>query len=96
VIIILSADLFPALAWGRSLKAATNVPQPSYSTPDIDGCGGRTPRTATGTRRNRPRGWRGLLDPKMLWKSLPDAFRKLDPRCRSTTPVMFVVESGRC
>ena len=22
----------------------------------------------------------GLLDPKMLWRSTPDAFKKLDPR----------------
>jgi K+-transporting ATPase ATPase B chain len=36
----------------------------------------------------------GLLDPKMLWKSLPDAFRKLDPRVQVKNPVMFVVEVG--
>jgi K+-transporting ATPase ATPase B chain len=36
----------------------------------------------------------GLLDPKMLWKSLPDAFRKLDPRGMIHNPVMFVVEVG--
>ena len=36
----------------------------------------------------------GLLDPKMLWKSLPDAFRKLDPRIQVRNPVMFVVEVG--
>jgi potassium-transporting ATPase ATP-binding subunit len=36
----------------------------------------------------------GLLDPKMLWKSLPDAFRKLDPRVQLRNPVMFVVEVG--
>ena len=36
----------------------------------------------------------GLLDPKMLWKSLPDAFRKLDPRVQYHNPVMFVVEAG--
>ncbi len=36
----------------------------------------------------------GLLDPKMLWKSLPDAFRKLDPRVQVKNPVMFVVEIG--
>jgi K+-transporting ATPase ATPase B chain len=36
----------------------------------------------------------GLLDPKMLWKSLPDAFRKLDPRVMIHNPVMFVVEIG--
>jgi hypothetical protein len=36
----------------------------------------------------------GLLDPKMLWKSLPDAFKKLDPRVQLHNPVMFVVEVG--
>ena len=36
----------------------------------------------------------GLLDPKMLWKSTPDAFRKLDPRVQIHNPVMFVVEIG--
>ncbi len=36
----------------------------------------------------------GLLDPGMLWKSLPDAFRKLDPRVQLHNPVMFVVETG--
>ena len=36
----------------------------------------------------------GLLDPKMLWRSLPDAFKKLDPRVQLRNPVMFVVEVG--
>jgi K+-transporting ATPase ATPase B chain len=36
----------------------------------------------------------GLLDPKMLWKSLPDALKKLDPRVQIKNPVMFVVEVG--
>jgi K+-transporting ATPase ATPase B chain len=36
----------------------------------------------------------GLLDPKMLWTSLPDALRKLDPRVQLKNPVMFVVEVG--
>ncbi|HEX5297007.1 MAG TPA: potassium-transporting ATPase subunit KdpB [Streptosporangiaceae bacterium] len=36
----------------------------------------------------------GLLDPKQLWKSTPDAFRKLDPRVQVKNPVMFVVEVG--
>ncbi|HXT93685.1 MAG TPA: potassium-transporting ATPase subunit KdpB [Trebonia sp.] len=36
----------------------------------------------------------GLLDPHMLWKSLPDAVRKLDPRVQIRNPVMFVVEVG--
>jgi K+-transporting ATPase ATPase B chain len=36
----------------------------------------------------------GLLDPKMLWKSTPDALKKLDPRVQIKNPVMFVVEVG--
>src|SRR6185312_4094979 len=36
----------------------------------------------------------GLLDPKMLWQSLPDALRKLDPRTLWRNPVMFIVEVG--
>ncbi|HJY72530.1 MAG TPA: HAD-IC family P-type ATPase, partial [Streptosporangiaceae bacterium] len=30
----------------------------------------------------------------MLWKSTPDAFKKLDPRVQVKNPVMFVVEIG--
>ncbi|MXM63893.1 potassium-transporting ATPase subunit KdpB [Streptomyces sp. HUCO-GS316] len=36
----------------------------------------------------------GLFDPKQLVKSLPDAFRKLDPRVMVKSPVMFVVLIG--
>jgi K+-transporting ATPase ATPase B chain len=36
----------------------------------------------------------GLLDPRMLWKALPDALRKLDPRTLWHNPVMFIVEIG--
>jgi potassium-transporting ATPase ATP-binding subunit len=36
----------------------------------------------------------GLLDPKMLWRSTPAAFQKLDPRVQIRNPVMFVVEVG--
>jgi potassium-transporting ATPase ATP-binding subunit len=46
--------------------------------------GGQPPRRIGG----------GLLDPKMLWKSTPDAVRKLDPRIMVKNPVMFVVEVG--
>ena len=45
---------------------------------------------ATATRRVGG----GLLDPRMLWKSLPDAFLKFDPRVQLKNPVMFVVEVG--
>ncbi|MFJ1616179.1 potassium-transporting ATPase subunit KdpB [Streptomyces sp. NPDC088251] len=36
----------------------------------------------------------GLLDPKQLLTSFPDALRKLDPRSMVHNPVMFVVEAG--
>ncbi|SEK51221.1 potassium-transporting ATPase subunit KdpB [Streptacidiphilus jiangxiensis] len=36
----------------------------------------------------------GLLDPKQLLKSFPDACKKLDPRVMVKNPVMFVVEVG--
>src|SRR5437764_8234625 len=36
----------------------------------------------------------GLLDPKMLLTSLPDALNKLDPRTLWRNPVMFIVEIG--
>src|SRR6202050_1855777 len=49
-----------------------------------------SPRQATEPRKVGG----GLLDPKMLWKSTPDAFKKLDPRVQVRNPVMFVVEVG--
>ncbi|MDG4787348.1 potassium-transporting ATPase subunit KdpB [Micromonospora sp. WMMD1102] len=36
----------------------------------------------------------GLLDPRQLLRSLPDAFRKLDPRTLWRNPVMLIVEVG--
>jgi K+-transporting ATPase ATPase B chain len=36
----------------------------------------------------------GLLDPKMLIRSLPDAVRKLNPATLWRNPVMFIVEVG--
>ncbi|PNE40255.1 potassium-transporting ATPase subunit KdpB [Streptomyces noursei] len=45
---------------------------------------GRPPRRVAG----------GLLDPRQLVRSLPDALRKLDPRVMLHNPVMFVVEVG--
>jgi K+-transporting ATPase ATPase B chain len=36
----------------------------------------------------------GLMDPKMLLRSTPDAVRKLDPRTLWRSPVMFIVEIG--
>ncbi|GIE29523.1 potassium-transporting ATPase ATP-binding subunit [Actinoplanes italicus] len=36
----------------------------------------------------------GLLDPRQLLRSVPDALRKLDPRVMWRNPVMFIVEVG--
>jgi K+-transporting ATPase ATPase B chain len=54
-----------------------------------------TPAPAASKQTTEPRRvGGGLLDPKILWKSLPDAFKKLDPRVQIKNPVMFVVEVG--
>jgi K+-transporting ATPase ATPase B chain len=69
---------------------------PIINKPDVEPDGTRrTDRTARG-RKVAPdrRVSGGLLDPKMLWKSTPEAFRKLDPRVQIHNPVMFVVEIG--
>jgi K+-transporting ATPase ATPase B chain len=36
----------------------------------------------------------GMLDPKQLWRALPEALRKLDPLTLLRNPVMFVTEVG--
>ncbi|MFD0507551.1 potassium-transporting ATPase subunit KdpB [Streptomyces chiangmaiensis] len=48
----------------------------------------------TGHKTAEGRVGAGLFDPKQLIKSLPDAFRKLDPRVMIKSPVMFVVWVG--
>ncbi len=58
------------------------------TTPQAPEAGGRKPATAGG------RSGGSLLDPKTVWKSLPAAFKKLDPRVQIKNPVMFVVEVG--
>ena len=57
------------------------------TTPEVE-----TGRNMAGQADRRVGG--GLLDPKILWKSTPDAFKKLDPRVQLKNPVMFVVEVG--
>ncbi|KRD20206.1 MULTISPECIES: potassium-transporting ATPase subunit KdpB [unclassified Streptomyces] len=48
----------------------------------------------TGRRPDEGRVGAGLFDAGQLLKSLPDAFRKLDPRVMVKSPVMFVVWIG--
>ena len=47
---------------------------------------------ATAARRTRVKG--GLFSPKLLAKSLPDTFKKLNPFTLWRNPVMFIVEIG--
>ncbi|MDF3142816.1 MULTISPECIES: potassium-transporting ATPase subunit KdpB [unclassified Streptomyces] len=56
----------------------------------------RAPHSDVPTGHKSPEGrvGAGLFDPKQLVKSLPDAFRKLDPRVLVKSPVMFVVWVG--
>ncbi|MFG2058765.1 potassium-transporting ATPase subunit KdpB [Micromonospora sp. NPDC048930] len=62
-------------------------------TPVTSGGTGEQPVAGTpATHGNRVGG--GLLDPKQLIRSLPDALRKLDPRTLWRNPVMFIVEIG--
>ncbi|MFJ4361186.1 potassium-transporting ATPase subunit KdpB [Streptomyces massasporeus] len=48
----------------------------------------------TGHKTLEGRAGTGLFDPRQLLRSLPDAFRKLDPRIMVKSPVMFVVWTG--
>lgn len=71
---------------------STDVPEQedSMSTPTL------APHHDTPTAHPTPEGrvQAGLFDPRQLVKSLPDAFRKLDPRVMVKSPVMFVVWIG--
>ncbi len=59
------------------------------SVPTIDSAPATQPKPSVSKRVQG-----GLLDPKMLWKSMPDALRKLNPRTLWRNPVMFIVEIG--
>ncbi|MFE4972670.1 potassium-transporting ATPase subunit KdpB [Kitasatospora sp. NPDC056651] len=60
------------------------MPDPAVPDPPGPAPSGREPHRVSG----------GLMDPKQLLRSLPDALRKLDPRRMVRHPVMFVVEVG--
>lgn len=49
---------------------------------------------AAGVPSGGGRAGAGFFDPRQLLRSLPDAFRKLDPRIMVKSPVMFVVWIG--
>ncbi|RAG80314.1 potassium-transporting ATPase subunit B, partial [Streptacidiphilus pinicola] len=65
-----------------TLNSPAQTPDPSRA---------QTPQTELPAER---RIGGGLLDPKQLLKSFPDACKKLDPRVMFKNPVMFVVEVG--
>ncbi len=67
---------------------APDSSEPAAMAPARRGAPGRP-----GPGRPGPAGG-GLLDPVLLWRSAPAAFRKLDPRVQVKNPVMFVVEVG--
>ncbi len=50
--------------------------------------------TMTAPQAGRRRIAGGLLDPAQLWRSTPDALRKLNPATLWRNPVMFIVEIG--
>ncbi|GGV05910.1 potassium-transporting ATPase ATP-binding subunit [Streptomyces filipinensis] len=72
------------------MTTRTENPEDSMSTPTL------APHqdAPTGHQPAEGRAGAGLFDPKALVKSLPDAFRKLDPRVMVKSPVMFVVWIG--
>ncbi|MEU2747107.1 potassium-transporting ATPase subunit KdpB [Streptomyces collinus] len=72
------------------MTVRTEPHEDSMSTPTL------TPHPDTETGRRNPAGrvGAGLFDPRQLIRSLPGAFRKLDPRVMVRSPVMFVVWIG--
>ncbi|MHA7960531.1 potassium-transporting ATPase subunit KdpB, partial [Streptomyces sp. L500] len=66
------------------MSTTTPVRPTSEDPKDVDAHGAQEPGRVAG----------GLFDPAQLLKSLPDAFKKLDPRVMVKSPVMFVVEVG--
>ncbi|MFI7210853.1 potassium-transporting ATPase subunit KdpB [Micromonospora maritima] len=62
------------------------------STPAPHGAADAATAGTPATQGNRVGG--GLLDPRQLVRSLPDALRKLDPRTLWRNPVMLIVEIG--
>lgn len=72
------------------MTTRTDSHEDSMSTPTL------APRQDAPTGHKAPEGHvgAGLFDPRQLLKSLPDAFRKLDPRVMVKSPVMFVVWIG--
>ena len=83
-LILVTLTFLPMLALGPLAEGIHLM-----SVPTIDSAAKVEPKTGAPKRVQG-----GLLDPKMLWKWLPDALRKLDPRTLWRNPVMFIVEIG--
>ncbi|MFC4018359.1 potassium-transporting ATPase subunit KdpB [Micromonospora sp. GCM10011542] len=62
------------------------------STPAPHGTADAATAGTPATQGNRAGG--GLLDPEQMFRALPDALRKLDPRTLWRNPVMLIVEIG--
>src|SRR5215471_2383442 len=76
----------PPSHWARSQKDCTDMAVTATTKT------GKAHASSPGGQPRKVGG--GLLDPKTLWHSLPDAVKKLDPRVQIKNPVMFVVEIG--
>ncbi|MFF7484600.1 potassium-transporting ATPase subunit KdpB [Streptomyces luteogriseus] len=72
------------------MTTRTEPREDSMSTPTL----APHPDAPTGRTTAEGRAGTGLFDPRQLLRSLPDAFRKLDPRVMVRSPVMFVVWIG--
>ncbi|MEU3732528.1 potassium-transporting ATPase subunit KdpB [Streptomyces sp. NPDC033538] len=72
------------------------APSAATPTPPSAATGNRAPHgdVPTGRPSPRGRGGQGLFAPAQLARSVPEAFRKLDPRVMVKSPVMFVVWIG--
>ena len=96
-IILVALTFLPALALGPLAEGLLMTSDRSTVLPSSEPVsrtdGGRLTAQRSTTSPARRVG-AGRLDPKLLWRSLPDALRKLDPRTLWRNPVMFVVEIG--
>ncbi|MFD7244715.1 potassium-transporting ATPase subunit KdpB [Streptomyces massasporeus] len=72
------------------MTTRTEPREDSMSTPTL----APHPDAPTGHKTPEGRAGTGLFDPRQLLRSLPEAFRKLDPRVMVKSPVMFVVWTG--
>lgn len=97
VLIITGLTYFPALALGPLAEGWRHEHRHAEARGrDVHNHPGPAPHddAPSGQQPGQGRVGAGLFEPKQLVKSLPDAFRKLDPRVMAKSPVMFVVLVG--